>query len=68
MTTEFQTFRTVAEADTVAVETVGRYVDADGSTSIVASCDLYDFVNGELARIVSYASEIDEPGNGAEGR
>lgn len=64
LTTEFLTFRTVAEADTVAVETVGRYVEADGHTTYVASCDLYDFVDGELTRIVSYASEIGEPTSG----
>ena len=64
LTTEFLTFRTVAEVDTVAVETVGRYVEADGGTSYVASCDLYDFVDGKLARIVSYASEIQEPDSG----
>jgi hypothetical protein len=67
LSTEFLVFRSVAEDDTVAVETVGRYVEPDGATSYVASCDLYDFVDGELARIVSYASEIDEP-TGEEGR
>lgn len=68
LSTEFLVFRTVAEADTVAVESVGRYVESDGATSYVASCDLYDFVDGELARIVSYASEIDEPSSSDAGR
>ena len=58
MSTEFTTFRTVDGGDTLAVETVGRYVDTDG-TSCVASCDLYTFVDGRLARIVSYAVDVD---------
>ncbi len=60
MTTDVLTFRTVDGGDTVAIETVGRYVEADGATSH-ASCDLYDSTDGRLTRIVSYAVEIDDP-------
>jgi len=62
MNTDFLTFRTVDGGDTIVVETVGRYVDTDG-TSCVASCDLYTFAHGRLARIVSYAVdiEVDDP-------
>lgn len=61
LTTEFLTFRGVAEADTVVIETVGRYLDPDGAASFVASCDLYDFTDGLVTRIVSYAAEIENP-------
>jgi len=67
MSIDFSTFRTVDGGDTVAVETVGRYVDPDG-TSYVASCDLYTFVDGRLARIVSYAVDLDDPDSHEGGR
>ncbi len=61
MDTEFLTFRSIADGDTVAVETVGRYQEAGEETSFVASVDLYDFDNGLLTRIVSYAAEVNDP-------
>ena len=61
MTTEFLTFRSVFQGDVVAVESVGRYQDPGGESSFVASVDLYDFVDGHLTRIVSYATEIEAP-------
>jgi ketosteroid isomerase-like protein len=64
MTTNFSTFRTVDGGDTIAVETVGRYVDKDGAVSNVASCDLYTFDDGRLTEIVSYAVEVDDPARG----
>jgi ketosteroid isomerase-like protein len=68
LTTEFLTFRTVADGDTVAIETVGRYLEPDGQASYVASCDLYDFVDGLVTRIVSYAVEIADPRTTESGR
>ena len=61
LTTHFLGFRSLGDGDLVAVETVGRYVEPDGAASFVASVDLYDFVDGQLVRIVSYAVEIDDP-------
>ena len=60
ITTDFLTFRTVDGGDSIAVETVGRYVD-DTTTSYVASCDLYTFADDRLSEIVSYAVDIDAP-------
>jgi hypothetical protein len=31
-----------------------QYIGTDGSLSRVASCDIYDFVDGRVARIRSY--------------
>jgi hypothetical protein len=64
MTTNFSTYRTIDGGDTIAVETVGRYVDNEGTVSHVASCDLYIFGNGRLTEIISYAVEIDDPASG----
>ena len=63
MSTELLTVRVVAEGDTVVVETVGRYSEQE-EESFVASVDLYDFVDGALTRIVSYAVEIEDPRDG----
>jgi len=68
MTTEFLTFRSIADGDSVAVETVGRYQEPDRDVSFVASVDLYDFADGKVTRIVSYATEIEDPGGNESGR
>src|SRR4051812_32972236 len=57
-TTEFDRFRSIDAGDTVVVETVAHYVDATGDASWVASCDVYDFADGELIEIRSYNLEL----------
>jgi predicted SnoaL-like aldol condensation-catalyzing enzyme len=61
ITTSFLTFRSIVDGDSVAVETVGRYQEPGQEPSVVASVDLYDFADGKVRRIVSYATEIDGP-------
>jgi len=58
VTTEFRRFKTVVGSDAVAVDTLAEYVDADKQSSVVASCDIYDFVNGEVKTITSYTVEV----------
>jgi ketosteroid isomerase-like protein len=62
-TTTFSRFVVVADADgrAAAVDVVARYVDADGTESVVSSCDVYEFVDGQVAAITSYAVELDAP-------
>ena len=58
VTTTFETFK-VVEGDTcVVVDAVGRYVDDQGGTSLVSSCDLYDFAGGKITTITPYAVEL----------
>lgn len=57
-TTQFLRFKTVAGADAVAIDTIARYVDAKWQTSIVSSCDVYEFTQGALTTITSYMVEI----------
>jgi ketosteroid isomerase-like protein len=57
-TAEFQRFVVVAEADAAAVDAIGRYVDADGEVSLVSSCDIYEFRDGLVTAITSYAVEL----------
>ncbi len=58
---EFTRFVLVADGDTAAVDTVARYTDG-GGTSVVASCDVYEFRDGALAAITSYDVELETPG------
>ncbi len=58
VTTEFRSFRTVVGADTVVVDSLAEYVDAEQESTVVASCDLYDFAGVELTAITSYTVEV----------
>jgi hypothetical protein len=42
------------------VDAVARYVDAAGETSVVSSCDIYEFDRDRLMAITSYAVELPE--------
>ena len=54
MTTDFRRFRKVITDDCVVVDSVAEYTDKDGEGSHIASCDLYDFTNGNVSEITSY--------------
>jgi ketosteroid isomerase-like protein len=57
VTTSFLRFRVVVAEDCVIAESLAQYVATDG-TSIVASCDLYDFSDGLVTEITSYNIEL----------
>lgn len=48
--------------DVVAVDVLASYAGPD-QTSVVASCDVYEFTNETLTRITSYAAEVEPPGD-----
>ena len=58
VTTRFDRFRTIVGEDTVVIDSLADYIDGDGETTTVASCDLYDFTDGMLSRITSYTMEL----------
>ena len=58
-TTEFVRFLVVDGGEAVAVDAIGRYTAADGSVSLVSSCDLYEFREDVLVTITSYTVELD---------
>lgn len=58
-TTEFTRFVSVAGDTTAAVDVTGRYTAPDGSVSVVASCDIYEFNKDLVTRITSYAVELE---------
>jgi len=55
----FRRFRSVADEDCVVVDSEAEYVDEANQVSVVASCDLYDFSNGQLSQITSYTIELE---------
>lgn len=57
VTTTFSKFRLVVGKDSVVVDSEAEYADLDGS-SVVASCDSYDFTEGRLSAITSYTIEL----------
>jgi ketosteroid isomerase-like protein len=57
-TAEFLRFVVIADDEAVAVDSVARYADADGTTSLVSSCDVFEFRDGLLAAVRSYAVEL----------
>lgn len=57
VTTTFRKLRVIAGEESVAVETVVDY-DEPGSSTTVASCDVYLFADGQVAEIVSYNVEL----------
>jgi ketosteroid isomerase-like protein len=59
VTTTFTHFRTVSGPDCVVIDSVGEYSEADGGTSVVASCDIFDFTDGQVTAIRSYTIELD---------
>jgi len=61
VTTRFTKFKIVAGESSVVIASEAEYVDDDGQSSVVASCDIYDFSAGRLAEITSYTIELSEP-------
>jgi len=57
-TTDFRKFKVVVGSDAVVVDSLAEYVGADREVSVIASCDIYDFVDGQVATITSYTVEI----------
>jgi ketosteroid isomerase-like protein len=47
-----------AGTDVAAVDVIGRYTDAAGEVTRVSSCDVYEFRNGLVSSITSYAVEL----------
>lgn len=58
--TQFTRFVVAADDDTAAVDVIGRYSSPDGTTSIVSSCDFYEFHHGQIVRITSYAADVSQ--------
>jgi hypothetical protein len=56
-TTKFSKFKVITADDCVVIDSQAEYIDGEGESSHVASCDIYDFVDGNLAAITSYTLE-----------
>ena len=65
-TSEFERFRSIPAGDTVIVDSVAHYVDSTGDASTVASCDIYEFAEGQVREIRSYNIELPDGVDGRE--
>lgn len=64
VTTSWLRFVATSDGPIVAVDAVGRYSGPDGVTA-VSSCDIYEFADGKIQTITSYAVEV-APADSAE--
>jgi len=56
-TTSWPRFVSAGSDDVVAVDVIARYENAEG-TSVVSSCDIYEFDGATIRAITSYTVEI----------
>lgn len=61
---EIRRFVVVDGGENVAIDTLTTYRDSDG-VSTVASCDVYEFRDGLIVQITSYAVEVEPPAEGS---
>jgi hypothetical protein len=57
VTTTFSKFKVVATNDCGVFDSQAEYMDVENESSRVASCDIYDFIDGNLIAINSYTLE-----------
>lgn len=63
VSTRFDRFRVIVSAESagaqsVVVDSLAEYTEQDGTSSVVASCDIYDFEGGQVTAITSYTTEL----------
>jgi len=56
--TTFKRFKVITTDDFVVIDSQAEYVGDDGESSHVASCDIYEFIDGRIAAITSYNVEV----------
>lgn len=56
--TTFDRFRVIEAEGAVVVDSLARYEEPSGGKFTVGSCDIYDFSDGRVTAITSYATEI----------
>jgi len=54
----FTRFKVITTDDCVVIDSRAAYVGDDGGSSHVASCDIYEFIDGNIAAITSYNVEV----------
>jgi hypothetical protein len=56
--THFKKFKTIKSNNCVVIDSLADYVDENDAVTTVASCDIYEFIGEQLAKITSYCIEI----------
>lgn len=58
VTTKFIHFKVITENDSVVIDSLAEYTDSETNKSLISSCDIYEFDNGELFEVTSYCFEL----------
>jgi hypothetical protein len=58
VTTQFSKFKVVVEENCVVIDSEAAYIDEKQEKTVVASCDIYEFMGGQISNINSYCIEI----------
>lgn len=58
MTTTFTKFKFMTGDSSVVIDSEAEYVDDEGQSAVIASCDIYEFSDGRLAEITSYTVQL----------
>jgi hypothetical protein len=57
--TSFGRFMVITTDDCVVIDSRAEYIDDESESSHVASCDLYEFIDGNIAAITSYTIQVE---------
>ena len=58
ITTKFTKFKVISSDGCVVIDSLTEYIDKENQSTMVASCDIYEFANNHLAAITSYCIEL----------
>jgi hypothetical protein len=64
VTTRFKKFKTIISDNCVVVDSLADYIDESGDITTISSCDIYEFIGGQLSEITSYCIELKNAENG----
>ncbi len=61
VTTKFIKFKTVLSDKCVVIDSLAEYIDKENNKStIISSCDIYEFKDDKLSEITSYCIELNK--------
>ena len=58
VTTAFSQFTVIVGGTHVVIDSLADYVDEQQNKTHIASCDIYEFIEGKLAKITSYSVDV----------
>ena len=58
VTTTFSQFTVIVDGTHAVIDSLAEYVDDQQNKTCIASCDIYEFIGGKLAKITSYSVDV----------